>query len=115
MTIKAYYLLLQVCGPTSVTAQITAWVSHNSLAGFEGSNPAGVMDVCLLCCMLSGRSTCAGPITVQRSPNECGVSDCDLETSTMRRTRFTSTVEARKTVVCPVMGTKPRKGGTLCQ
>jgi hypothetical protein len=41
------------------------------------------------CCVLSGRSFCVGLITVQRSPTECGVSECDRETSTMRRPRRT--------------------------
>ena len=30
------------------TARSKAWVCDRSLAGFAGSNPAGVMDVCLL-------------------------------------------------------------------
>ena len=30
---------------------------------------------------------------VQRSPTECGVSECDLETSTMRRPRLTRAIE----------------------
>ena len=38
-------------------------VYGRSLAGSVGSNPAGGMDVCLLCCVLSGRGLCDGPIT----------------------------------------------------
>jgi len=34
------------------------------------------------CCMLSGRGLCDRPI-LRPSPNECGASECDLETSTM--------------------------------
>ena len=30
---------------------------------------------------------------VQRSPTECGVSECDVETSTMKRPRPTRAVE----------------------
>jgi hypothetical protein len=42
------------------------------------------MPVCCDCCVLSGTCLCDGPITRQRSPTECGVSEFDLETSTMR-------------------------------
>jgi hypothetical protein len=47
------------------------------------------MDVCRECCVLSGKGISDGPITVQRSPAECGGSECDLETSAMRRPRPT--------------------------
>jgi len=43
------------------------------------------MEVCCKCCELSGRGISDGPITFQRSVTECGVSECDLETSAMRR------------------------------
>ena len=46
--------------------------------------------------MLSGRGISDGPITVQRSPTECGVSECDLQTSTMRRLRPTRADVPRK-------------------
>jgi hypothetical protein len=39
-----------------VTARSQAWVCGRSLAGIAGSNPAGVMDICLLlsvvCCQV---------------------------------------------------------------
>jgi len=35
--------------------------------------------------VLSCRGLCVGLIIVQRSPTECGVSECDREVSTMRR------------------------------
>jgi len=38
----------------------------------------------------------AGRSRVQRSPTECGVSACDLETSTMRMPRPTSAAEPEK-------------------
>ena len=40
---------------------------------------------CVECCELSRRYLCGGRSLVQRSPSECGGSECDLETSTMRR------------------------------
>ena len=39
-----------------------AWVCNRSPAGIAGSNPAGGMDVCCECCVLSGRGLCDGPI-----------------------------------------------------
>jgi hypothetical protein len=33
------------------------------LAGIVGSNPAGGIDDCCECCVLSGRGLCVGPIT----------------------------------------------------
>ena len=61
--------------------------AHN--AGIAGSIPAVGMDVCLLlsvvCCKVEFSAT--GRSLVQRSPTECGVSECDLETSTMRKPR----------------------------
>jgi hypothetical protein len=43
------------------------------------------MSVSYECCVLSGRSLCVGLITVQRSPTQCGVSECDREASIMSR------------------------------
>jgi len=43
------------------------------------------MSVCCECCVLSGREPAAGRSLVQRIPTECGVSECDREASTMRR------------------------------
>jgi len=40
---------------------------------------------CVECFVLSGRSFCDGRSLAQRSPRECGGSECDLETSTIRR------------------------------
>jgi hypothetical protein len=37
------------------------------------------------CCVLAGKGLCVGRSLVQRSPTECGGSECDLETSTIRR------------------------------
>ena len=66
--------------PIPVAARCNAWVRTRSLAGTEGSNPAGGMDVCLLCVLCVVSAT--GLSLVRRSPPEC-----DLETLTMRRPR----------------------------
>ena len=62
-----------------------ARISDRSLAGIAGSNPAGGMDIRVVC-VLSGRGLCDGPIP---RPEEsyrlrCAIV-CDLEASTMRR------------------------------
>ena len=73
--------------PVPVAARSKAWVCGRSFAEIVGSNPAGGMDVCCECCVLSGRGLCDGLITC---PEEfyrlrCVVV-CDLEkTSRMRR------------------------------
>jgi len=46
--------------PIAVSSR--AWVWGRSLVGTAGSNPAGNMDVCLLCVLLS-RRLCGGLIT----------------------------------------------------
>ena len=49
----------------------------------------------VVCCL---RVSVAGRSLVQRGPTECGVSDCDLETSIMRfRSTRTSNREEKKT------------------
>ena len=45
------------------------------------------MHGCLVsgeCCVLSDRGFCIGLISRQRSPTECGVSECDVEALNMR-------------------------------
>jgi hypothetical protein len=71
-----------------------AWVCGRSLAGIAGSNAAGDMDVCLViivCFHVEVSAT--GRSLAQRSRTECVVSECDLETSTMRRPGTTRAVE----------------------
>ena len=47
--------------------------------------------------MWSGREVCVtGESLVRRSPTECDVSECDLETSTIRRSRPARAVEPCK-------------------
>jgi len=47
--------------------------------------PRAWMSVSFRCCVLSNRDSVKGLSFVQRSPTMCGVFDCDLETSTVRR------------------------------
>jgi hypothetical protein len=79
--IYIYQLVMRFC------ARSKPWVCSLSLAGIVGSNLARghgcVSLVGVVCCQVdvstSGRSL------VQRSPAECGVSECDLEASIIRR------------------------------
>jgi hypothetical protein len=76
--------------PIPVTPRSTVWVCGLSFAEIVGSNPAGAWKfVSFEFCVLSGRS---GWSLVQRSPTECGVSECDRESSIMRRPWPTGTV-----------------------
>ena len=58
-----------VLKPIPVAAPSKVWICGRSLAGIVGSNPAGGIDICVLCvlCVFSGRDLCDGPIT---SPEE---------------------------------------------
>ena len=72
--------------PISVTARSKALGCGRLLAGIEGANPSRDMDVCLVnvvCYQLEVSAT--GWSLVQRSPIECGVSECDRDASIMRR------------------------------
>jgi len=81
--------------PMSVDAPSRAWVCGRSLVGTAVSNPAGDMDVCrVVCCQVEVFAS--GPSLVQRTPNECGVSECHCEASIMRRSWPTGAVESRK-------------------
>jgi len=71
-----------------VAAPSKAWVCGRSLAGNAAVNPARVMDMCLslvsvVFCQVDVSAT-DRPL-VQRSPTECGASESNLETSTMRK------------------------------
>ena len=62
-------------------------LTHGLKRGSAGSNPPESRKfVSDECCVLSGRGLCdeLGSL-VQRSPTECGVSECDREVLTMRR------------------------------
>jgi hypothetical protein len=49
---------------------------------------------CEFCVLLSGRGLCDGPITRPEESYLCGVSEFDLETSTMRSPRPSRAVES---------------------
>jgi len=56
--------------------------------------PSGAwMSVCCECCVLSRRGICDERIAPLEESYLCGVSECDLKTSTMRRPRPTRVVE----------------------
>jgi len=87
--LRLYLILLLsviVIRPIPVAARSKAWVYGRSPAGIVGSNPTGGMDVCVECCVLSGRGLCDGLITLpEESYRLWCVVVCDLETSRMRR------------------------------
>ena len=60
-----------------------AWVCGHPLAGIACSKPAGGIDVCRSCCVCcQAEFSASGWSTVQGSCTECGVSECDGESST---------------------------------
>jgi len=82
-----FYRLNSTLVPIPVAARSKAWVWGRSPIEIVGSNPIGVMDVCLLwvLCVLSGRALCDGPITRPGGSYRVWcVVVCDLETSWMR-------------------------------
>jgi hypothetical protein len=63
-----------------VVARSEAWVCGSSLSGIPGSSFVGAwISVSFKCCVLSGRVVGDGRSLVQKSPTECGVSECDSE------------------------------------
>jgi len=65
-----------------VTARSKEWVCGCLLSGFAASNPAEVMDICILCCRVEVLPS--GWSLVQRSPTQYGVCECEREFSIMR-------------------------------
>jgi hypothetical protein len=59
-------------------------------------SPVAWLSVSCECCVLSSRVLCDGWSLVQRSPTECGVSECDREASTMKRSWPPGSVEPLK-------------------
>ena len=74
--------------PIPLAARSNAWVCGRSLAGIVGSNPA-VEWMCVSCkyYVFSRGGLCDGPILRPEQSYRVSVSECDLETSTMRRLR----------------------------
>lgn len=71
---------------------------ESKAARFLGSNPTGGINVFLLrvLCIVQVKSSASGWSVVQRSPVKCGVSQCDLGTTRVRRYRPTRAVETWK-------------------
>ena len=77
-----YYVLL----PVEEAARSNVLVCGRLPAEIVGSNPAGGMDICCKCCMLSGGGLCDELITRPAESYRLWCVDvCDLETSRMRR------------------------------
>ena len=70
--------------PIPVAARSKAWVCCRLPARTAGSNSTGdiksVPPVSVVCCHVEVSAT--GRSLLQRSPIECGMSECDLQTST---------------------------------
>ena len=79
---KYIYLIVYKYLPIPVAARSKGWVYSHSIAGTAGSNSAGgqgrLSVVSVVCCQVEVFAT--GWSLVQRSPTECDVSVCDLET-----------------------------------
>jgi hypothetical protein len=77
-----------------VAARSKAWFCGSSHTGTAGSNSAGghgcLSFVNVVCWQVEVSAT--GPSLVQRSPTECGVSECDRGTS-QRRLKSNRVVE----------------------
>ena len=73
-------------------------VYGRSPAGTAGPHPTGGMDVCLLSVssVVQVQVSEKGRSLVQRSPTECSVSECGLDTSTTRKSRPTRAAEQLK-------------------
>ena len=70
--------------PVPVAARSKAWVCGRSSAEIVGSNSTGGRDICIECCVLSGRGLCDELITrPEESYRLWCVVVCDLETSWM--------------------------------
>jgi len=74
------------------------WVCSHPLAGIAGLNPAGghgcLSLMSVVCYQVEVSAT--GLSFTQRSPTKCGVSECDLKTSAVRRPRPTRAVKPKK-------------------
>ena len=75
---------------TNMTARSKAWVCGRSLARIAGSFPSRGIAVNVIFCLVEVSATCLS--LVQWSHTECGVSECYLEISTLRRSCLTRAV-----------------------
>ena len=83
-------LVIAACCQVEVSVPVSApskeRVCGRSLAGIASSNPTRGMDsllVIVVCCQVE--VSVSGWSLVQKSPSDCGVSECDREASVMRR------------------------------
>ena len=101
-----------------VDARSIAWVFGRFLDGTQGFESRRGKGRCLspgsvVCCQVEESAT--GRLPVQRTPTECDVSECDLETSMMRRPRPTTVVESvegggvTEQVKCYIHGLRGKK------
>jgi hypothetical protein len=90
-----------------------AWVCGSSLAGTEGSKPARGIDVCLLsvvCCQ--AEISAEGRSLVQRSPTDCGVSECVRGTCRATRRKNYSRKRLETTEISARTGQTPARSVT---
>jgi hypothetical protein len=68
------------------------------LTGIAGSNPEAAMDICQfwVSCKVSYRSVPWADHLSRKDPKDCGVSECDLQTSTFGKPRPTEAVKPWK-------------------
>jgi hypothetical protein len=81
--------------PVPVAVRSKAWVFGRSLPKIPGSNPDRGHECLSLVSVVFCRVEVSvmGRSLVQRSSTKCGVSECDLETTTRRRSRPTRAVD----------------------
>jgi hypothetical protein len=82
--------------PIPMAAPLKDSICGRSLAGIAGGNSLGLMDVCFLRVLCDQVHASAKGRSLIQSPPECGVSECDVETSTTMRPRPTRAVEPWK-------------------
>jgi hypothetical protein len=62
---------------------------------------------CKCCCVVRLKVSATGRSLVQRSPTECGVSECDIEIPTVRRSGLMRDQEMLKEEFCSAACTPP--------
>ena len=68
-----------------MAARSKAWVCGRSPTGIAGLNRTGTSVSCECCVVGLSEVSATDRSFVQRSPTECSVSECNLETFTVRR------------------------------
>ena len=89
--LKVYVTKFIFLGPSHIRRSYNYLINRSSAAtrflglGVRIPPLVWISISCVECCVLSGRGLCYGRSLVQRSPTECGRSECDLGTSTIGR------------------------------